>query len=278
MVVWYSIKDYSYKQRNYKSTILKTQFRSNSMEYKPSLENMKRLSLAKSLMMFGVPSIYFIAITRFLTPYLIKAEGVHPALSWFITGYLVFLPLFIAAILLVKRETGNITWHVLLERLRIKKLTKNDVRWTIGSTILILVVTGLIMAVSKELSAVFGIHELQTTPSFMQIGVLHGHEQLYLLIWLPMFLFNIVGEQMLWQGYILPRQELEHGSKAWFVNASLWMMFHLCFGLDLMIILLPTLFIITYTIQKTKNTVTGMIAHAVLNGPMFVAIALGLIK
>lgn len=240
------------------------------------MNNLKRLPFWESLLMFGIPSIYFIILTRLFIPYLNKVRDIHPLLSWIITGYLVFVPLFIAAIVLVKHEKGNLTLRGLLERLRIKKLNKRDVGWTVGSTVLILILTGLIITVSKELSGAIGIHELKTTPSFMQFSFLQGYERFYLLVWLPMFLFNIIGEQMLWQGYILPRQELGHGHRAWLINASLWMMFHLCFGIDLMIILLPTLFIITYTIHKTKNTVTGMIAHAVLNGPMFVLIALGL--
>jgi len=93
-----------------------------------------------------------------------------------------------------------------------------------------------------------------------------------------MFFFNIVGEEILWRGYILPRQELQHGKYAWVINSALWLVFHACFGLDLIILLLPILITIPYVAYKTGNTSIGILTHGLLNGPMFVLVALGLIK
>jgi membrane protease YdiL (CAAX protease family) len=123
----------------------------------------------------------------------------------------------------------------------------------------------------------FGIPELKTTPPFMEFQALIGYEKLYLFIWFPMFFFNIVGEELLWRGYILPRQELKHGGYAWIINSVLWFVFHLCFGRDLLIILLPILIIVPYTAYRTRNTLIGIITHGILNGPMFVLVSLGLI-
>jgi hypothetical protein len=241
------------------------------------INNIKKLQLWKSILLFAAPSVYFIAMTQYFTPYLSKILGVHPALSWYITAYLIFIPLFIGAILLAKRESPSITNGELLKRFRFKKLTKSDLHWTIGATVLIFAAMGLIMLASQVLSGAFGIPALKTTPPFMQFGALKGWDRSFLLVWLPMFFFNIVGEQMLWQGYILPRQELEHGKWAWLVNAFCWMIFHICFGVDLIILLIPCLMIIPFTIQKTKNTTTGMLVHAIVNGPMAIVVALGLI-
>jgi membrane protease YdiL (CAAX protease family) len=241
------------------------------------MENIKKMKLWESILMFAVPSAYFILLTKYLTPYLSKVLRLHPALSWYITGYLVFIPLFIEAIVLVKKEDRSVTLNQLLKRFRIRKITKSDLKSTISATILTFACTGMIMLISKILSSTMGFPELKTTPDFMKYPTLMGPERLYLLVWLPMFLFNILGEQMLWQGYILPRQELEHGKLAWLVNSLCWLLFHFCFGIDLMVLLLPCLLIIPYAIQKTKNTTTGMIIHAALNGPMLVIISLGLI-
>lgn len=241
------------------------------------MSNIKKLALWKSILFFGIPSLYFFAITNVGIPYLTKNQSLHPALSWFIAGYLVFVPLFIAAVYSIKHEEKHADLLTLLNRLRIKKLSKQDWYWTVSSAALILITTGIIMIGSKIFSLRFGFHELQTTPQFMKFNTLQGYEKLYLLLWLPMFFFNVVGEEMFWRGYILPRQELTHGNKAWLVNAVLWMVFHICFGIDLMIVLLPTLLIIPYIAQKSKNILIGMITHAALNGPMFMLIALGII-
>lgn len=241
------------------------------------MKSLKKLSNKRAFIMFAIPSIYFYMLTKFLTPYLTSEVKLNPALSWFITGYLVFLPLFIAAVLLTFKDTKERNFGILLNRLRIKPLSKSDMKWSLIGICATLLTTGSIMALSGYLTSLLGLAPLKTTPSFMEFQPLLGAERLYLLIWFPMFFFNIVGEQMLWQGYILPRQEITHGNTAWIVNSFLWLMFHLCFGPDLIIVLLPSLFIITYIIQRTKNTSTGMIIHAILNGPMFIVISLGLI-
>lgn len=237
----------------------------------------KPLSLGKSILLFLIPSAYFCFIAYGVIPYFNRGLGIHPALSWFYGGYLIFIPLFSLALVLYRLENREMNVRLILERLRIKALSKNDIKWTIISGVLILALTGLIMFISQMLSAKYGLPELKTTPPFMQFQTLTGYQRLYLLVWLPMFFFNIVGEEMLWRGYILPRQELHHGSRSWLINSILWMVFHLSFGFDLLIILLPTLFIIPYVAYKTKNTTVGIITHALLNGPMFIMISLGIV-
>lgn len=242
------------------------------------MENLKKLPLWKSIVLFALPSAYFIALTKWFTPFLHENLGLHPSLSWYITGLLVFVPLFVSALLFVKRETGILNLEILLRRLRLKKLTKKDVTWTLCATLLSFAAMGLVWWISTLLTQYLSVSPLQTTPNFMSSQPLEGFQKLYLLIWLPMFFFNIVGEQMLWHGYILPRQELTHGKSAWLVNAFCWLLFHICFGSDLIFLLLPLLLIVPYTIQKTKNTTTGLIVHAIVNGPMAVVIALGFFK
>ncbi len=57
--------------------------------------NIKPISLWMSVLLFGLPAIYFILITKYLIPYFNKSLLIHPALSWFIGGMFVFLPLFL---------------------------------------------------------------------------------------------------------------------------------------------------------------------------------------
>lgn len=242
------------------------------------MKKIKKLPLWKSILFFALLSTYFFLMTLFLTPYLNRSLKLHPSLSWYLTGLFVFVPIFILAILLVKHENGMLDLKTLLQRLRFKKLTCKDIKWTVWATLLSFILMGTIWELANFITFHFSVPALQTTPKFMSSQPLEGVERLYLLVWMIMFFFNIVGEQMLWHGYILPRQELTHGKWAWFVNTCCWLIFHLCFGIDLIILLLPLLFIIPFTIQMTKNTTTGLIIHAIVNGPMAIAIALGFIK
>lgn len=237
----------------------------------------KPLTLYKSILLFSVPSVFFCFTAYIIIPYLNKKIGIHPALSWFYGGYMIFVPLFTLALILYRTENREMTIKQILERFRIKGLSKTDWKWTIISAVLILLMTGCIMLLSKFLSYKLGIPELKTTPPFMKFQALIGYEKLYLFIWLPMFFFNIVGEEILWRGYILPRQELQHGKYSWIINSFLWLEFHLCFGVDLLITLLPILFIIPFVAYNTKNTTIGIITHALLNGPMFILVSLGVV-
>ena len=74
-----------------------------------------------------------------------------------------------------------------------------------------------------------------------------------------------------------PRQELVFGRNTWIFHGIGWGLFHIAFGWQLLITLIPLIFIQSYIVQKTKNSWVGVIMHGSINGPSFIAIALGLI-
>jgi membrane protease YdiL (CAAX protease family) len=82
-----------------------------------------------------------------------------------------------------------------------------------------------------------------------------------------MFIFNILGEELWWRGYILPRQELAFGARAWIVNGTLWALFHFFYHttLGVLVSYLPTTLAIAYVAQRTRNTWPGIIGHMVSN-------------
>jgi len=236
------------------------------------------MKLIHSIIIFLIPSVYFLFVAYLIIPFFNNKLMIHPALSWFIGGSMVFVPLFITALVLVYLDHKTLNFNFILERLRIKKITKNDLIYIFSGLMLIFILTGLIMFISKILNIYFKIPPIKTSPPFMEFDPLRGNERYYLSVWLFMFFFNITGEEILWRGYILPRQEIEHKNLSWVINSILWLAFHACFGPGLIILLLPIIIIQPYIAYKTKNTVNGMLIHALLNGPMFIMIALGIIK
>ncbi|PLX23889.1 MAG: CPBP family intramembrane metalloprotease [Marinilabiliales bacterium] len=240
------------------------------------IKDIKPISLVYSFLLFLIPSIYFVLITYLLIPFINSHLEIHPALSWFIGASLVFIPIFILAIILAMKD-GYITRKQIFERFRLKKLSSRDWRYVVISSIIILVSTGAIMGFSKFLNIKFGISELQTTPPFLKFEAFVGKERFLLIAWLFMFFFNMFGEEILWRGYILPRQEVKFKRYSWIINGVFWIIFHICFGLDLIIILLPIMFVLPYAVYKTKNTYVGVLIHAILNGPMFIMVSLGFI-
>lgn len=237
---------------------------------------MKPIKNISSVILFGIPSVALLLLTRLLIPFLSNQTGLHPALSWFIAGSLIFVPLFLLAIGLARRD-GYKTRQELTDRFRLKKMKHRDWKYVFISSLSILVITGGIMGISKLLHLRFGIPEIETAPSFMHFAPFEGNERFLLLVWLFMFFFNMYGEELFWRGYILPRQELTLGKKAWMLNSALWFIFHICFGGQLLILLVPILIILPYAVQKTRNTNVGLLIHAIINGPAFVMVALGVI-
>jgi len=234
-------------------------------------ENQKVVTPIEAALTFALFTAYFYLLLFTLLP-LLKANIVlHPALYWFVTGYFLFVPLLIYAARRVGSE-GNRGPRQIMAALGIKPFSKRDWKYSIAGLLLGLLLTGMIFAVSLLLSRHLGWRPLSTTPWFMEMRPFAGVEKLLLLVWLPMFFFNIAGEELLWRGYIQSRLSGRH---AWPLCSALWLLFHLPFGPGLMIMLLPVIIIIPYAFHKTRNTLVGIFIHGMFNGPMFVAIAMG---
>jgi membrane protease YdiL (CAAX protease family) len=101
--------------------------------------------------------------------------------------------------------------------------------------------------------------------------------------WIPayyavvMLVCNIGGEELWWRGYVLPRQELAFGSRAWVVNGIFWSIFHW--------FIQPTLWdttrmaitgvALSFVAQRTKSTWLGIVGHSFGNLPFFLSLIKG---
>ena len=236
--------------------------------------NKQNITYFQAILTFVIALGYFILLLFTFLPFIKLHFMLNSALYWFITGYFLFIPIFFYAVFMVKRE-GNKTFKQILLALNIRQFTKKDWIYTIVGLLLVFIGTGLIFGISFLLHKYFGLKMLSTTPWFMEIHPFRGYDKLLLLIWLPMFFLNITGEEILWRGYIQNRMQ---GKYSWFLCSLLWLMFHIPFGIDLMIMLLPLFIIVPYIFYKTQNTRVGILIHGIYNGPIFIAVALGLIK
>jgi membrane protease YdiL (CAAX protease family) len=224
-------------------------------------------------MIFGIASIALVLETQLLIPFLSKRTGLEPIIFWFIVAGLgIFLPLLVVAYFILISEGAKIgrdTWE---NRLRFKKMNKADWLWSVGSIIMIGILS---FAIIKLLEVLIG--KVENHPSFMYFEPLTRDRYWILLIWFPYWLLNIIGEEILWRGVILPRQELVFKKNAWLIHGVFWGVFHIAFGWQLLLTLMPILFIQPYVVQRHKNSWIGVVIHAAINGPSFIAISFGLI-
>jgi membrane protease YdiL (CAAX protease family) len=233
---------------------------------------LKPMPLWESLLLFGVPTVLLFAATHVMIPFLHKWSGLPQVVCWFICGgVIVFIPLFIFSFIFFKKEGNQFSSHRLKERFRLKPLTMTDIVWISGGIAVISILTWVIMLLGGKF-----IPGFSPSPSFLQIGPVTKETVWILAAWIPLFFFNIFGEELFWRGYIFPRQEAEHGKQTWWIHGTFWMIFHLSFGLNLLLTLIPIIYIQSFVVQKTKNTYSGILIHGIINGFGFLAVAAGL--
>ncbi len=233
----------------------------------------KKLGLLGSFAIYISASIIMLFSTKYLIPFLSDTTGMEVILCWFIVaGLVVFTPLIITGLLILKSEGFNFSKSTWTERLRFRKLTKQEIIRSIVGLILVGILSGLII---KGLELFIG--KFDHSPSFMSFEPLTNGRYWLLLVWVLYWLLNILGEEFLWRGVMLPRQEVAFGKYTWIIHGFGWGIFHIAFGWQLLITLIPLIFIQSYIVQKTKNSWVGVIMHGGLNGPSFIAICFGLI-
>jgi len=233
----------------------------------------KGISLPQSFLIFGIAAILLYFETHFLIPFLSQKTGLEPILFWFlVAGLGLFLPMLILAYLLLKKEGVKINRRSWADRLRFRKMNPGDWTWSVGAVV---VISLLSLGIIKIIEALIGA--VHSTPPFMSFEPLTPDRFWILLVWLPYWFLNIMGEEILWRGVLLPRQEQAFGRMTWLLHGFAWGVFHLAFGWQFLVMLIPLLFIQSYVVQRRKNSWTGVFIHAVINGPSFIAIALGLL-
>lgn len=222
---------------------------------------------------YGGAAILLFVGTHVLIPALSERTGQEPIVFWFLVGGLgVFAPLIIAGLLLLRQEPPLRGPQLWTRRLRFRPMDRGDWLWGIGALIVIGALSAGIQAILITL-----LNDVHLHPSFMDVEPLSQGRYWILAAWLPFWILNIFGEEFLWRGVMLPRQEVALGRQAWVANASGWLLFHVAFGWHLLLILLPILLILPYVVQRRQNTWIAVLIHAGLNGPGFVAVAFGLV-
>ena len=234
---------------------------------------MKKLGWIGSFAVYIPASVLMFCMTKYLIPCLSKVTGQETILFWFIVAGLgIFTPLIILGFLILKSEGYNISKSTWIERLRFRTITKSDLVWSLAGLVLVSLFS---MTIMNGLELMIG--KFDHSPAFMSFQPLTKGRYWLLLVWIPYWILNILGEEFLWRGVMLPRQEVAFRKQAWLIHGFGWGLFHIAFGWQLLITLIPLIFIQSYIVQRTKNSWVGVFMHGGLNGPSFMAICFGLI-
>jgi membrane protease YdiL (CAAX protease family) len=220
----------------------------------------------------GFAALLLLVGTQWLIPMLAARTGVEPILFWFLVGGLgVFTPLALIGVMLLIQEGALGRPGLWRERLWFRPMTGADWLWSLAGLVAVGILSSATVAVMTVLHGEVRLH-----PPFVTMEPLTPGRYWILAVWLPFWLVNILGEEFLWRGVVLPRQEVTFGRWAWLANGFAWLVFHIAFGPILMLVLWPILFILPWIVQRQRNAWIGVAIHGGLNGPGFVAVAFGL--
>lgn len=239
--------------------------------------NIKPIGFAKSLYYFGVPAIVVFYSYHFLRPYLVRM-GVSDLSAFFISLGLPMLILLIAALIHVFIiEKNKMEWVAFSTRVRLPKLHFKDI--VFGLVILAIGILGYggmsqlsnVLISSRIIILPQNIAILDDPSAQLSFDMLNKaaggsiyHNWSILFLYLVVYLFNILGEELWWRGVVFPKQELSFGKFTWILHGVFWTMFHMFKWWDLLN-LLPFCLALSFIIQKRKSTWTSIIAHACMN-------------
>ncbi len=239
--------------------------------------NDKSTIISESLLYFLGGALALYIAVQYGIPQLHEQCGVRPLIGWWLASGVIVVGLFIAALLAARKKANAKSLQQILSVLNIRSMNRIDTLWAGGGLIAVGVLTAVVVTAFDRLFSI-NLFSQDSYASFLRMEKLKPDEYWLLLAWVPYFFFNIVGEELLWRGYLLPRQAAALGRQAWILNGFLWAIFHVGIGWRIAVLLLPIEFVVPYVAQKRGNTWHGIIIHGLYNGSGFVMVALGIVS
>jgi membrane protease YdiL (CAAX protease family) len=218
-------------------------------------EQIKPMPLWQSLIFFGVPTLLAVLCQYFFWPFLMGI-GVSEENAYHLQSLVVFVSLLIASLVAYVVEGNSLDWSSFRRRFRLFRLDIRGWKWTFGGlfTQILLSLVATVLA-----SQVYNILKF-TPPDVSPSGPMMNMPLMSFVLCM-----NIISEELWWRGYVLPRQEKQHGRYTWAIHGVLWALFH-AFKWWAVPFMLFTTWIIPFITQRIGNTTPGIIIHLVING------------
>ena len=222
---------------------------------------LKPIGLAYSTALFVIPGLVTALLYTFGFDY-VQTLGYSASNAMMLVAAASFVMLFVQFAILYTAEGNAWSFDALATRLRFRRMTGWQWFWTF---IVFLFVTGaylgiFYLGVVQAYASVFPLPDWYRAVPGDVVGV-------YWLIGarLGLLLINVMAEELLWRGFILPRQEITHGRWTFLIHGVQWTLYHIMKPWE-MLMLLPGC--IAYAILATwsKNIVPGIMVHFLFNG------------
>ena len=255
---------------------------------RPAVQTMRPMGWGASLCYFGGPALLYIGGFYGLMPLFI-AWGLPVYFAYCLGLLLPSILLVVASFVAVRQEGWAWTWSALCLRFRLHPLTGKQWLGVLGVFILAMGLGSVVIGGIVQQLILYGWIPLppglplvlnpvvSPTPSllFASIGGA-ANALLFLGVFTILLVFNVVGEELWWRGYILPRQELAFGRRTWWVHGMLWCLFHAFKYWQYPALAIATLGIALLA-TRTKNTTASLAAHTCINAIALLPIVIGIL-
>jgi len=249
--------------------------------------SIKPMSFGVSLLYFGIPALVLFIGFHVIMPALISC-GFTDFYAFFIGLGIPLAFMIIASLVAYQKEGNAMKWDIFKKRFRLHKLSFKMWLLTLCAFIVIFIIYGIVVRLNVTLlnTGIIPIPEslpvwLDTRAGIPSMSVMDqafgglSGNWLALITYVVLLFFNVIGEELWWRGYILPRQELTFGKWVWLIHGLLWALFHVFKWWDILG-LLPLTLVLPFLVWRFKNNTIGIVLHFLINGfgliPIFIGV------
>ncbi len=241
-----------------------------------------------SLLTFLITGLLIYMGIYFVTPRLIK-KGVLKIYAFWISLWLpIFLLIPLALMHYLFVEKGAFAWESIQERFLLYGVNGINYLWIVLAIIATIVLEEALQPISRfmakkrllappdYLPAPFNpLKKFSIPPKTFFDVKLKGNYKL-LMVFIPLHLFAMISEEIMWRGYILPLQIESFGNLAWLINGLMWaFLVHLCLKWHF-IAMLPSMLVVPFVAQRMDSTIAAFYVHAIPNMLLWMILWLGI--
>jgi membrane protease YdiL (CAAX protease family) len=229
-----------------------------------------------TIFVFACSSLILTLSIYLLIPMIMNVFHLPFAIAYLGCFYIPFIFLLLSAFIIYRLEGNKFTIRIMSARLRLHKFDNKSLKLLVIFFILVglgfLVVTILSQLISDNI-------KFLAVPKSFPAGLNHNKELIpgyfldfsvkgkwwYAVLYFIGWFFNIFGEEILFRGILLPKNEESFGDKAWIFHGTLWGLWHIFWYWQFIPLTIFVALPLVFVVQKTSNTWVGIIIHGILN-------------
>lgn len=228
-----------------------------------NLKTTTPIFVPRALLFFGLPALLMTGMFWGLIPFM-DLMGIRLFHAFLVAFGVPMLILIFVTLRFYRKEGGAWRCNQFCQRFRLQPMTGGDWIWTLALLGFVIITYQILDFTSEWISELipepkFMFRLFDEDPNYFMEVPLQGNWLLFSEMAL-IVLCVAFGEELWFRGYVLPRQELAHGTWAWLLNALFWS-FYCLFMPWRFLQILPAAFAIAYVAHRRKNTWTAVISH-----------------